>query len=262
MSSATTLIAVSLEELQAAIGSKSDDIRDRALQQASAATQQRAWPLKLEFLDSSELLMNGAIVSPESLKAELQKPEHQGVKLYCIERRTCSIKRRATVCAEHLAVIQDAMMAGIVSGWEWETPSQSDSDEELPLEQAIAELIDGKCKVSDTDLTFQYGYALESIVRTVGQHLATIEGDVLLTHLKLKTPLSRRRNPVKLPRSDDDVPSISYMTAEEVSREQERLRGIDMAFPASSEVESGRYEYAKAIDDAAAHGKAIVAFGY
>ncbi|MGL4419069.1 MAG: DUF7691 family protein, partial [Gemmataceae bacterium] len=155
----------------------------------------------------------------------------------------------------------EVMALGTFIGIQWEIPNQPGSDEELPLEQAIAELIHGKLTVKDEDETFQYGYALECLARALGQHLATIEGDILLTHLKLKTPLSRRRKPVKLPKSDD-VPEISYLTAEDVQQEQQRLQGIDLAYPMSAEIEQGRREYAAAVARAAELGSAIVAFGY
>ncbi len=116
--------------------------------------------------------------------------------------------------------------------------------------------------MKDEDETYQYGYALENICRAMGQHLATIEGDILLTGLKLKTPLSRRRKPVKLPKSDDDVPAISYLTAEQVQQEHTRLQGIDLAFPACSDIEQCRREYADSVARALSTGSAIVAFGY
>jgi len=91
--------------------------------------------------------------------------------------------------------------------------------------------------------------------------LATIEGDVMLTGLKLKTPLSRRRKPVKLPRSND-VPEIGYLTAVEVQQEHSRLQGIDLQYPMSAEIEESRREYASAVARAATAGSAIIAFGY
>jgi hypothetical protein len=153
------------------------------------------------------------------------------------------------------------MKAETVVGWQWEEPAEKEFDEKLPLDQSIAELINGKLTIRDEDLTYQYGYALENIARAIGQHLATIEGDVLISGLKLKTPISRRRKPVKLPKSSD-APEIGYLTADEVQQEHARLQSIDLAFPRSTEIEESRHEYATAVAQAAAMGNAIVAFGY
>jgi hypothetical protein len=261
MSSSTTLIAVDLRKLQEAVGSKDEALKRQAIDSADDAGDQTVWPIKLIFRNEGGVLFNGVSVTPDELRRELKKTENHGVKLYCVELRTGSPQRKFALAGDYINVITDEMQAGAVAGWKWEVPDEAGAPDVLSLEQAIAELIDGTLTVKDDDWTYQYGYALECIARAVGEHLATIEGDVLLTHLKLKTPLSRRRKPVKLPRSED-VPEIGYMTPEEVKREIVRLQGIDLAFPASSEIEASRREYAVAVSRAAASGNAIVAFGY
>lgn len=261
MSSATTLIAVDLGKLQGAFGSKDEVLKRYAIDCAGDSGDQTVWPIKLVFRKEGGLLLNDVSVTPDELRRELQKTENHGIKLYCIELRTGTPQHKFALSGDYLNVISDEMKTGTVAGWKWEVPDEAGDTDLLPLEQAIVELVDGKFTINDEDWTYQYGYALECIARAIGQHLATIEGDVLLTHLKLKTPLSRRRKPVKLPRSDD-VPEIGYLTAEEVQQEHSRLQGIDLAFPTSSEIETDRREYASAVSRAAVAGNAIVAFGY
>lgn len=261
MSSATTLIAVDLGQLQDAVGSKDDSLLQRAIEQAGSANVKQSWPIVLVFLKEGGVLLNDVRVTPEKLKDELEKPEHHGIKLYCIELRTGTPQANKAIAGAYIDIITGAMKAETVVGWQWEVPADEEFHEELSLEQAVAELINGKLTVRDEDWTHQYGYGLESIARVVGQHLATIEGDLLLSDLKLKTPISRRRKPVKMPRSDD-VPEIGYLTAEEVRQEHARLQSMDLAFPGSTEIEESRREYATAVARAAAMGNAIVAFGY
>jgi hypothetical protein len=261
MSSSTTLIGVDFRRLQEAVGSKDEVLKRQAIDQSGDAGDQTFWPIKLVFRKEGGVLLNDVSVTPDELRKELQKAENHGVKLYCIELRTGPPQHKFALAGDYLNVITDQMQAETVAGWKWEVPDEAGDSDLLPLEQAITELIDGKLTVKDEDWTYQYGYALECIARAIGEHLATIEGDTLLTHLKLKTPLSRRRKPVKLPRSDD-VPEIGYMTPEEVQGEYVRLQGIDLAFSAQEEIETSRREYAAAVSKAAAAGHAIVAFGY
>ena len=261
MSSATTLIAVDLDRLRGAVGSKDIALAQRALEMADSSNVKQSWPVTLIFRKEGGVLFNDVFVTSEELKAELEKPEWHGIKLYCIELRTGSVQAMKALAGTYLDVISDAMRAETVVGWQWEEPADKEFAEELSLEQAVGELIDGKLTVRDEDVTYQYGYALECIARAVGQHLATIEGDIMLTGLKIKTPLSRRRKPVKLPKSDD-LPEIGHLTAEEVQQEYTRLQSVELAFPSSAEIEGSRREYASAVGRAVTLGLGIVAFGY
>lgn len=260
MSNATTLYAVRLTSLQSAMGSKDESLLEKALAATRPEPVAKGPRATLTFLNEGGILFDDAPMSAEALRAELARPEQSGIRLRCIERRTGNPMRKAELSAAELAVIRDAMIAGIVTGWDWETPLE-DHSEEFSLEQAIADLISGDRNCPDEDNTYQYGYALEKICHALGRHLGTIEGDFLLKHLKLKTPLSRRRKPVKLP-PKDDVPEISYLTEDEVLAENQRLRETDLAYPKSDEIESGRREYATHVAAAAEEGLAIVAFSY
>lgn len=168
MSSATTLIAVDLGALQGAIGCKDNSLVQRALDQADGYNAKQAWPITLTFCKEGGVLLNDVRVTPEELKAELAKPEHHGVKLFCIELRTGSPQVKQALAGAYINVITEAMQAGTVSGWQWEVPADKDYEEELSLEQAITELINGKLTVHDEDLAYQYGYGLEMIARVVG----------------------------------------------------------------------------------------------
>lgn len=259
MSSATTLYAVPLEAVQAAMGSQDMQLQEKALAVTRPKPVTGIPQATIIFLPDGSILFNDVPLAADAFRAELARPMWAGVRFRCIEKRTGDFVQRAKLSAAVLAVIQEAAAKGIMSGWEWEVPNEGAED--FSLEQAIAELIAGKLSNPDEENRYQYGYALESICHALGQHLGTIEGDILLKHLKLKTPLSRKRKPVRLP-ATDDAPEISYLTSDEVRQENERLRTLDLAYPKSAEIETGRREYATLVATAAEQGQAIVAFGY
>jgi hypothetical protein len=81
----------------------------------------------------------------------------------------------------------------------------------------------------------------------------------MLQALKLNTPLSKERAPVKLPKSDD-FPAIGYLTADEVEKEVKRLGAMDLSFPKDELIEEDRRELLKALQKAAKKGVGVVAF--
>ncbi len=144
MSSATTLIAVELSQLQAAVGSKDEALLQRALEQIGIARERPSYPLTLELLKDGGVLMNDLPITVEELKAELQKPERRGIKVLFIERRIGTPFEKAALSGIYVKTVHEAMAAQTVLGCQWEEPDEARSDEELPLEQAITELIQGQ----------------------------------------------------------------------------------------------------------------------
>jgi hypothetical protein len=66
---------------------------------------------------------------------------------------------------------------------------------------------------------------------------------------------------VRLPKRDD-FPEIGYLTADEVEREVERLRGLDLSYPASAEIEAERRAFSRRLRKAAAKRAGVVSFYY
>jgi hypothetical protein len=255
MGYASTLYGVQLASLQASIGSNDQQLLERCM------TTSRPEPVAnvpaAVFLADGGIVWNEARLSPEELKAELAKIE-PGTKIPAIDQRSGDFMEKFKTSEAIMTVIQAAMRERMF-GFQWEV-SKENSDE-FPLEEAISDLIKGVFTQKDEDNTFQYGYALERLCLTIGTHLGTLEGELLLRHLKLKSPLSRKKNPVKLPKSDD-VPEISFLSSEDVRAELARVNSLDLAFPADLDVEGGRREYASIVAKAAGLDLAIVAFGY
>ncbi len=82
-----------------------------------------------------------------------------------------------------------------------------------------------------------------------------------LEALELKTPLSKTRSPVKLPKIDD-FPYISYLDAEGLRAEVTRLRGMDLSYPRDQDVEEERRRFLRLLEQAAEQGRGVVGFYY
>jgi hypothetical protein len=109
----------------------------------------------------------------------------------------------------------------------------------------------------------QYGYGLERLCRELGTRLRGIEGKGgMLQALKLNTPLSKERPPVKLPKSKNDFPGIGHLTAAEVEREAKRLAGMDLSYTKDELIEEDRKELLRSLQKAAKKKLGVVAFYY
>jgi hypothetical protein len=255
MGYATTLYGVQLESLQAAIGSNDQTLFEKCVA-ANRPEPVSNLPTAV-FLEDGGILWNEVRLSLEELKAELAKIE-PGTKIPAIDKRSGNFLEKFKTSEEIMTVIQPAVRERMF-GFAWEESNETSDD--FPIEEAISDLIKGVFTQKDEDNTFQYGYALERLCLVLGEHLGTLEGELLLRHLKLKSLLSRKKKPVKLPKSED-VPEISFLSSDDVRAELVRVNSMDLAFPADSDIESGRREYASIIAKAAELGMAIVAFGY
>lgn len=78
---------------------------------------------------------------------------------------------------------------------------------EIPLGQALQELVDGK--VTKPAVAHQYGYALELLCRFFAIHSSSDVGDV--RDLGLAAALTKPRPPIPIPRHDDH-PACSHIT--------------------------------------------------
>ena len=94
----------------------------------------------------------------------------------------------------------------------------------------------------------------------VGTFLDAVGTDRLQS-LQLKTPLSKTRLPVKLPRIED-FPYISYLDAEELRAEVDRLRGMDLSYPRDREVEEERRYFLRLLESAVGQNRGVVGFYY
>lgn len=138
--------------------------------------------------------------------------------------------------------------AELLAGWD---------DDELSEEQAALELIAGTYSRPEDS----YGYGLEVLCRVLGTKLGVMAGKGRLAALKLDSPLEKARLPVTMPPSDD-FPTISYLSADEVRSEADRLSAIDLAFPKNASIARDRQELLGYLRSAAQTGQAMVVFYY
>jgi hypothetical protein len=156
-----------------------------------------------------------------------------------------------------LAKAWTGMLGTIVCDSEEELLAGWEDVDELPADQALAELVCGQFTHPDCS----YGYALEQLCQALGTRLGNIGGKNRLKALKLDTPLSRTRLPVPMPEVEE-FPYISYLTADEIECEVERLRELDLSCPRSELIERDRRWLLQCLEAAADQRMSIVAFYY
>lgn len=267
MGYATIIYAVDLDALRAAVGSRNAGLIQSA--KAAASSEEDADEMdptkgpRIKVTKDSELFLNGQPVSFDELIAALHNPVWKGTNLYLYQedggkRSGVFRKLGSFVEAFHPALPPNHYIgtlccnddAELLSGWQ---------DDDISEDQALRELIAGE--FTRPDCAHQYGYALERLCPTLGTWLATIEGKGRLRALKLETPLSEARPPAPLPEIPD-FPYISYLTAEEVQGEVQRLRSIDLSYPKNAEIEQDRKAFYKCLTRAAKKQVGIVSFYY
>ena len=218
---------------------------------------------RVKVTRKSEIILNGRPVTFDELRTELNRPKWKGTYLFTYlesGRRTGRWSKpgsfalalaKACPWTQFLGEMTCSSDEELTDGWD---------DAELSPEQAAAELVEGN--VCHPQEAHQYGYGLERLCQLLGTRLATIEGKKgMLSALNLNTPLANERSPVSLPKRDD-FPVIGYLTADEVEREVERLRGLDLSYPRSAEIEEGRKTFLRCLKGAARRRTSIVAFYY
>jgi hypothetical protein len=114
-----------------------------------------------------------------------------------------------------------------------------------------------------------YLYALEWLCNTLGAFLDSFEGRGLQS-LKLDTGLTKARIPMSLPAAKDyDCPEVSYLTAEEVRAEAQRLRSqaarggggmFGRLLGRNAEREEEREAFVQCLERAAQEDLAVVSF--
>jgi hypothetical protein len=266
MAYATKLYAIDLDALTSAVGSRDARLLRRLRPAKKPLKGGKRDPMqgpRVKLTRKSEIVLNGRPVSFDELRTELNRRTWKGTYLFTYlesGRRTGRWSKPGSFALALSKLYPWTQFLGemtcdsdedLVQGWE---------DDEISEEQAAAELIQGR--VSQPRQAHQYGYGLERLCQLLGSRLATIEGKRgMLQVLKLNTPLSNERSPVALPKRDD-FPVIGFLAADEVEREVERLRGLDLSYPKSAEIEEDRKTFCRCLEKASKKRIGIVAFYY
>lgn len=281
MGYSTMLYAVDIGALKSAVGSKDEDLVERVRETARQreGREQPVDPTKgprVRVAWDSQLFLYGKPVTPDELKEALLSPEWKGTNLYWFQESKSPtgkpkegafkelgsfmrfvmtlvpfFEERGLIFKKHIVAIHGCSD-------EEEFLGLSDPDDEITPDQALEEVVAGK--FTRKDCAHQYGYALEQLCLTLGTFLDAVGTDQLRS-LGLKTPLSRTRSPVKLPKIND-FPYISYLDADEVRAEVERLRALDLSCPRDAEVEAERKAFLNHLETAVHLERGIVGFYY
>jgi hypothetical protein len=260
MGYSTTLYAVDLDQLKSAVGSGDARLVRRLLPSRKAKGRKKGptYGPRVWLTRKKEILLNGRRVSWDQLVAELSRPKWKGSHLY--------LREDGPWRGELADDIEEACRRGRAPWFPYvhygaDEEEWAGEEDELPAEQAAAELVGGK--VTRPKEGHQYGYGLEKLCELLGTLLTAVEGKGgMLKALQLHTPLSKERSPVPLPKRRDDFPGIGYLTAAEVRREIDRLRALDLSFPDDDEIEADRQELLRALHKAARKRVGVVAFYY
>lgn len=262
MGYATTLYAVDLGGLGAAVGSNDAGLIERA--RAGDASPGAVDPTKgprVKLARDSQIFLNGRPVAWEELREIIRDPCWAGMFVYWYQENGrmegAWSERGSFARALHGAMAGTRIAAlmccnteeDLVDGWE--------DDETIPDDQAAAELVAGTFSRQDCS----YGYGLERLCLVLGSRLGVIEGKARLKALKLDTPLAKSRTPIRLPEVDE-FPYIGYLTAEEVRGEVARLGAMDLSYPPSAAIARDRRALLQYLETAAQAGHAVVAFYY
>ncbi len=280
MSYSTMLYAVDIGELKSAFGSKDQALlaRVRKILQEDAGGETPVDPTKgprVKVTWNSEMYFNGKQVTKEEFVENLRQPEWAGTMLHLYQesdppagkKREGEFKELGTFVRSFLypllkyEVTESGEVKKHILGvngcsTEKEFASVGDYEDDITDDQALGELIAGKITRLRNAPT--YGYALENLCRALGTFLDAVGTDQLRS-LNLKTPLSKTRPPVKLPKIDE-FPYISYLDAEELRAEVARLRAMDIAYPQDIEVEQERKHFLQLLENAAEQNRGVVGF--
>lgn len=280
MGYSTMLYAVDIGELKSACGSKDTALLERArsaMQQRDGGGK-RADPTKgprVRVTWRSEIHLNGKLVTPDDFKQALLNPDWAGTNMYLFQEDPPRGQKREgafkvlgsfmqflwTLAAffEERGLIFKKHIIGINGcTTEEQFADLGSPDDEITADQALEELIAGK--ITQPESAHAYGYALEYLCLTIGTFLDSVGTDRLRS-LHLKTPLSKTRLPVKLPKSED-FPYVSYLDAEELRAEVARLQAADLAYPKDEEVADERTYFLQLLEKAAEQNCGVVGFYY
>jgi len=278
MGYSTSLYAVDVAELKAAVGSGDAGLleRVRAVVRQQEGREERVDPTKgprALVTHRSEIYLDGKLVTPDEFKHALLDPKWAGTMLYHYQADPPDGEDRSGAFAELGSIVRFLMTLGPffaehglvyakrfvgIQGCSSEQAlaAVGGPDDEITEDEALAELIAGKFRRKDCGHV--YGYALQWLCLTVGSFLDVVGTDRLRA-LELKTPLSKTRSPVKLPRIED-FPYISHLDATALQAEVARLRGLDLSYPRDLEIENERRRFLHLLESAAGQGRGVVGF--
>jgi hypothetical protein len=280
MGYSTMLYAVDVGELKSAFGSNDTALLERvrsAVQQREVGGK-RVDPTKgprVRVTWKSEIYLNGKLETPDEFKQALLNPNWEGTNMYLFQedpprgqKREGAFKVLGSFMQflwtlspffEERGLIFKKHIIGINGcNSEAQFADLGGPDDEITTDQALEELIAGK--ITQPESAHAYGYALEHLCLTIGTFLDSVGTDRLRS-LNLKTPLSKTRLPVKLPKSED-FPFISYLDAEELRAEVARLQAADLAYPEDEEVAEERKYFLQLLEKAAEQNRGVVSFYY
>ena len=279
MGYSTMLYAVDIGALKAACGSKDQALlsRVRAAIQEGQGADKAVDPTKgprVKITWTSEIYFNGQLVTVDEFKENLFRPEWAGMNLNLYQetdpppgqKREGDYKVLGSF-AQFLypllkyEVSETGEVKKHIIGVHWCSTEKDfakldEPSDEITDEQALEELIAGK--ITQPRNASTYGYALENLCQALGTFLDAVGTDRLRS-LRLKTPLSKVRSPVKLPKSDD-FPYISFLDVQELQDEVARLRTLDLADPDDPENEDERKYFLELLEQAVAQNRGVVGF--
>jgi hypothetical protein len=269
MGYSTTLYAVDLDRLRAAVGSSDATLVERARAAARGSGPTEVDPTqgpRIKVTRNSQIILNGRPMTLDELRPALRDPRWDGTNVLFYHERGhkqgiwsdgASFMRALGAALGEAAAAGTRMIGIVCCATEEELIRGWDDVDELSAEQATADLVAG----TFTRPECSYGYGLELLCQVLGDRLGVIGGKGRLKALKLETPLCDTRSPVPLPQTRD-FPSISFLSTAEVRAEVERLAAMDLAFPKSAAVEEDRRSFLQWLRSAAGQGRAVVSFSY
>lgn len=274
------LYAVDIDELKGAVGSGDAELleRVRAAMLQREGGGPRVDPTKgprVLVNSRSEIYLDGKPVTVDEFKQGLVDPARAGTNMYLYMAVAAEGEQAQGAFAEpgsfmrflwtlapyfeeHGLIFKKHIIGIHTCSSEEELATAGSPSDEITDDEAAAELIAGKPRRRGCG--YAYGYALEELCRVIGTFLDAVGTD-RLEALELKTPLSKTRSPVKLPRIDD-FPYISYLDAERLRAEVARLRGMDLSYPGDQDIEDERRRFLRLLEQAAEQGRGVVGFYY
>jgi hypothetical protein len=262
MSAGTALYAIDLSALEAAIGSRDPRLvaRVAALEADPAAAPKRK-QLRIQVGKDGSVLIDGR---PGGLAAAVEAYAALAASDLCLFLcRNEATQKKAFAAFSAASVITGGgakiygYPAHTTEAEFWADPDASPTNEPDHLATAVAALVDGK--ISKRIQTADYKRALERLCRVLGERLDPDDTITEIETLGLDSPLAKPRAFGRVPHNDD-LPIVSYLTADEIRSEASRLRRIDLAFPDDKDVEAARRSLAASIRRARARGLGVVAF--
>lgn len=279
MGYSTHLYAVDVSELKRLCNREAPDVA-RIVLEASAAREQGERPVdyrkgpKVFVNYKSEISVNETPVSVDAFKTLLVEPRWRGTMLYVHQQHEAPTGKR-----NEGQFRETGSFAGFLYGLgNWFVENGTTFSEQFcgiewcnRLED-FAEIEAGLFDVATPELILDilnkkfrypkmgadYGYAFEWICEIIGQDLGSVGTDRLRS-LELKSPLSKTRSPVRLPRREE-FPYISYVDRLEAEAELERIQSI--APSPDPEIASERDSYSCCLSTAVSLGLGVVGFYY